>query len=183
MVRNPSFTPVTCSCPLWLRRYLFFPVQIPHHSRLMHINITLLPHQAGAPIRTVSAPFRPYHRFSGRKIGGTVRTPHVVSASYVQKRRNKGATKLRPAASVCRGRQIPSLLSAQPTYYAAPVTNLTRPLLTQSPARPKFKSPLFLLSAVRQPDPPPPFCCRPLLSTNSYFFPGPTCPKFNFYAQ
>lgn len=131
----------------------------------MHINITLLPRHAGIFICTgaASTPFRPYHCLSGRKIGGTVWTPHAVSVSYIQKRRNKGATKLLPTASVCRGLQIPSLLSAQPTYYPAPITNSTHPLLTQSPVRPKFKSPLFLLSAVRQLDPPPPFCRHPLL--------------------
>lgn len=146
----------------------------------MHINITLLPRHAGIPIRTdaASTPFRPYHCLSGRKIGGTVRSPHVVSVSYIQKRRNKGTTKPLPTASVCRGLQIPSLLSAQPTYYPAPIPNSMHPLLTQSPVRPKFKSPLFLLSAVRQPDPPPPFCRHPflylrLLPTENYFLPGP----------
>lgn len=131
----------------------------------MHINITLLPRHAGIPVRTgaASTPFHPYHCLSGRKIGGTVWTPHAVSVSYIQKRRNNKQTKLLPKASVCRGLQIPSLLSARPTYYPAPITNLMHPLLTQSPVRPKFKSPLFLLSEVWQLDPPPPFCRHPLL--------------------
>lgn len=88
---------------------------------------------------------------------------HAVSVSYIQKRQNKSATKLLPTASVCRGLQILFLLCAQPTYYPAPIPNSTHPLLTQSPVRPKFKSSLFLLSALRQPNPPLPFCPHPLL--------------------